>query len=485
MADIRAGKVDQIIVYKIDRLTRSLGDFSKIVETLDETGASFVSVTQSFNTATSMGRLTLNMLLSFAQFEREVTAERIRDKIAASKQKGLWMGGNVPLGYEPDGRTLKIKEADARIIRTIYKLYRQHGNIRLAKTEADRLGLKTALRKLSSGRLKGGTDFSFGHIYLILTNPVYAGRIRHHKKVYPGKHQAIIQPEDWDRLQEQLKAGAAMARSEKDQSDTGRKKQVSMLVGKVFDETGDRLTPSHTKTAKGRRLRYYVSHRLIRKADKKDSGGWRLPGSELENTVAQLVVRYLNQPELAARIVSDATTEELTSFSLRFAELSPTPESHNASIFSLVERTDIAPGMVSVALDQGEIAALLEVSRDRINCDLLATSSRFQHRKRGVETKIILAGSAAPRDETLFRNIARANKYLAMIKSGKTFAEVADIEGISSRRIQQLIELTFLAPDVIRDVFEGRQPIGLTTEWLQRHAYSPIWQDQRAIFRAL
>lgn len=140
--------------------------------------------------------------------------------------------------------------------------------------------------------------------------------------------------------------------------------------------------------------------------------------------------------------------------------------------------------MVSVVLDHGAIAVLLEVSRDRINCDLQATRSRFQHRKRGVETKIILAGSAAPRDETLFRNIARANTYFAMIKPGKTFAEVADIEGISSCRIQQLIELTFLAPDVIRDVFDGRQPIGLTTEWLQRHAYSPIWQDQRAIFRA-
>lgn len=485
MVDIRAGKVDQIIVYKIDRLTRSLGDFSKIVETLDEAGASFVSVTQSFNTATSMGRLTLNMLLSFAQFEREVTAERIRDKIAASKQKGLWMGGNVPLGYEPDGRTLRIKEADARIIRTIYDLYQKHGNIRFTKTKADKLGLKTAVRKLSTGRLKGGTDFSFGHIHHILTNPVYAGRIRHHKKVYPGKHQAIIEPEDWDQIQEQLKAGAAMARSEKDQSNTGKKKQVSMLIGKVFDETGDRLTPSHTKTAKGRRLRYYVSHRLIRSSGKKDSGGWRLPGSELENIVAKLVAQYLNRSELVVRFVSGASVEELTNSNNRFAELGPSSEGHNANIFSLIKRVDIAPGMISVALDQEEIAALLGVSPDRINSDLLVTNSKFQHRKRGVETRIILAGDAAPRDETLFRNIARANKYLAMIKSGQTFAEVAATEGTSSRRIQQLVELAFLAPDVIRDVFEGRQPIGLTSEWLLRHAYSPIWQDQRAIFRAL
>ncbi len=205
LADVDRGVIDQILVYKIDRLTRSLADFSKIVDILDKTGASFVSVTQSFNTATSMGRLTLNMLLSFAQFEREVTAERIRDKIAASKRKGLWMGGNVPLGYEPDGRTLKIKENDATTIRMIYDLYHRHRNIRIVKAEADRLGLKTAIRTLSSGRLKGGTEFSFGHIYHILTNPIYAGRIRHKTKVWPGQHPALIDPDEWDGVQEWLK----------------------------------------------------------------------------------------------------------------------------------------------------------------------------------------------------------------------------------------------------------------------------------------
>ena len=161
LKDIDRGAVDQILVYKIDRLTRSLADFSKIVDRLDAADTSFVSITQSFNTATSMGRLTLNMLLSFAQFEREVTAERIRDKIAASKKKGLWMGGNVPLGYEPDGRTLKIKQTDAQIIRTIYHIYKKHENIRATKEEADKLGLKTAIRTLSSGRLKGGHAVQF------------------------------------------------------------------------------------------------------------------------------------------------------------------------------------------------------------------------------------------------------------------------------------------------------------------------------------
>ena len=485
MVDIRSGKVDQIIVYKIDRLTRSLGDFSKIVDTLDEAGASFVSVTQSFNTATSMGRLTLNMLLSFAQFEREVTAERIRDKIAASKKKGLWMGGNVPLGYEPDGRTLKIKEADARIIRTIYDLYLQFGNVRLTKAGVDKQGLKTAVRKLSSGRLKGGTAFSFGHIYHILTNPIYAGRIRHHAKVYPGKHQPIIEPKIWDQMQEQLQAGAVMSRSEKGRHQNERKKQVSLLIGKVFDETGDRLTPSHTKTAKGRGLRYYVSHRLIRSSGKKGTGGWRLPGPELENTVAKLIAEYLTKPEIAAGIVQNATSEELAEIGMRTKSLDHDLEKNCTEILSLALRVDIAQGKISASLDHKSVAEFLGINIDRINSDLMETSSKFQHRKRGVETKLILAGSAAPRDETLFRNIARAKRYLTLIQSGQTFAEIGETAGVSGRRIQQLIELSFLAPDVIRDIYDGSQPIGLTTEWLLRHAYPSIWQGQREVFRAL
>ncbi len=485
LADIRSGRVDQVMVYKIDRLTRSLADFSKIVDILDGAGASFVSVTQSFNTATSMGRLTLNMLLSLAQFEREVTAERIRDKIAASKKKGLWMGGNVALGYEPDGRTLKINEADARIIRTIYDLYRRHGTVRIIKTKADKLGLKTAVRKLSSGRLKGGADFSFGHIYHILTNPIYAGRIRHHAKVYPGKHPPIIAPDVWDLLQEQLQTGAAMSRSGKGRNQGGRKKQVSLLTGKVFDETGDRLTPSHTKTAKGRRLRYYVSHRLIRSSGKKDPGGWRLPGPELESAVAKLVAGNLSAPEVAANIVSDATTEEFAVVSERLSNLGRVSEKDNTVIFPLIERIDIARGRITAALDHEAVAELLGIDSDRINGDLMTISSEFRHRKRGVETRIILAGAAAPRDETLFRNIARANRYLALIISGQTFTEIGETEGVTARRIQQLIELSFLAPEVIRDVFEGRQPIGLTTEWLLRHAYSANWKDQRELFRAL
>ena len=212
LADIDAGLVDQIVVYKVDRLTRSLSDFAKLVERLEAAGAVFVSVTQSFNTATSMGRLTLHMLLSFAQFEREVTAERIRDKVAASKRKGLWMGGRVPLGYEKDGRTLRINEAEAETVRTLYALYRKHETLRQVKAEADRLRLRTKQRFTADGTRTGGLPFRRGHLHCLLTNPLYAGRIRHQRRVYEGQHPSIIAPELWDAVQAQLQAGAAKPR---------------------------------------------------------------------------------------------------------------------------------------------------------------------------------------------------------------------------------------------------------------------------------
>ncbi len=250
-------RVDQIVVYKIDRLTRSLADFAKLVDRLDTAGTSFVSVTQSFNTATSMGRLTLNMLLSFAQFEREVTAERIRDKIAASKRKGMWMGGSVPLGYQPDGRTLKIDEDEANTIRTLYDLYLKHGILREVKERAEQLDLRSRCRNRAGGRISGGNHFDRGHLQHILSNPVYAGRIRHKQQVYEGQHPAIIVPEIWDTVQDMLQGRASIARGSR------KKATTSLLAGKLFDETGDRLTPSHSRK-NGRRLRYYISHRLVK-----------------------------------------------------------------------------------------------------------------------------------------------------------------------------------------------------------------------------
>ena len=477
LEDIRAGRVDQIVVYKIDRLTRSLADFAKIVDILDAAEASFVSVTQSFNTATSMGRLTLNMLLSFAQFEREVTAERIRDKIAASKRKGLWMGGQVPLGYDPDGRTLTINPAEARVIRTLYDLYEHHGTVRAVRDHAVDLGLRTRLRTSADGKLSGGTAFDRGHIYQILTNPIYAGRIRHREKTFDGQHPALIDPDRWEAIQAQLTDGAAKSR---------RKKlggRVSLLCGKLFDETGDRLTPSHTKTRRGTRLRYYISHRLVARSGEANLDGWRLPAPELEARVADIVRSMLADRGYAARLSADASTDEIGRIGARLADVATSE--NDEKLPGLVERVTVTPGEIRIRLDAQRIGDALDVDPDAINGTLLEHSASFQLRKRGVESRLVLGDSPAGLDPRLIENIAKAHHWFGQIKAGKTFTEIAATEKSSKRRIQQMIDLAFLAPDIVRDVMAGKQPLGFTSDWCLRHALPSDWIEQRRLIATL
>jgi site-specific DNA recombinase len=244
LADIAAGRVDTIVVYKIDRLTRSLTDFAKIVEILDARGASFVSVTQQFNTTTSMGRLTLNILLSFAQFEREVIGERIRDKIAASKKKGMWMGGIPPLGYRVHDRKLGIVDGEAEIVRTIFRRYAELGSVRLLKEELEARGIGSKSWTSASGRLRGGKPLSRGALYLILRNRLYRGEIVHKGQSHLGEHRPIIDPPLWDAVQAQLASNAAARNS------GTRTRQRSLLAGMLFDGDGNRMTPTHAvKTA--------------------------------------------------------------------------------------------------------------------------------------------------------------------------------------------------------------------------------------------
>jgi DNA invertase Pin-like site-specific DNA recombinase len=269
IADVRAGRIDIVVVYKVDRLTRSLADFARLVELFDGQGVSFVSVTQQFNTTSSMGRLTLNVLLSFAQFEREVTGERIRDKIAASKKKGMWMGGNVPLGYDANERTLVINPAEAETVRRIFALYREFGCVRRVKEEADRLGLRTKCSTTTNGNERGGRPFSRGHLYTLLSNPIYTGQIAHKGELHPGQHPALIDDESWSTVRDQLAANTSARR--------GRAKaaEPSLLAGLLVDARGERLTPSHA-VKKGRRYRYYVSAALITDAGTDRAQGWRL-----------------------------------------------------------------------------------------------------------------------------------------------------------------------------------------------------------------
>ncbi|MCV2863526.1 recombinase family protein [Albidovulum sediminicola] len=479
LRDIDEGLVDQIVVYKIDRLTRSLADFAKIVDRLDAAGASFVSVTQSFNTATSMGRLTLNMLLSFAQFEREVTAERIRDKIAASKRKGLWMGGQVPLGYEAEGRTLRINEAEARTVRTLYDLYDRLGTVRGVKAEADRLGLVTKVRSKPDGSRTGGLPYHRGHLWQLLTNPVYAGRIRHRGQVHEGQHPAIIPPEDWEALQVKMQGEARKPRARGTKDSAHR----SLLAGRIFDETGDRLTPSHAKTKAGHRLRYYVSHRLIKKSGEAGVAGWRLPGPELEALVLQTVRRHLDKPAFIPRVLPQADAAAIGRVRSRLADLMAME--NDRPLFELVERLDVAPGQIALRISAQTLGKTLGIDPGQIDPSALSIAAPFRSRKRGVETKLILNGTARPVDQVLLVNIARAHAWFAMIREGRSYEAIARATGTSRHRVQQMLHLAFLAPDIVRSIAEGRQPAALTTKWLTRHPLPSDWQAQRAILATL
>src|SRR5215472_12046899 len=239
LADIIAGRVDTVVVYKIDRLTRSLTDFAKIVEILDARGASFVSVTQQFNTTTSMGRLTLNVLLSFAQFEREVIGERIRDKIAASKRKGMWMGGVPPLGYRVEDRKLVIIDSEAETVRALFLRYAELGSVRLLKNDLDARGINSKAWTNASGRITGGKPFSRGALYLILQNRTYLGEIVHNGRSHPSGHTPIIDQPLWDTVQAQLAANTA------ERTSGTRIRQPSLLTGMLFDCSGNAMTPTH------------------------------------------------------------------------------------------------------------------------------------------------------------------------------------------------------------------------------------------------
>src|SRR6059058_585736 len=358
LADIAAGRVDTVVFYKIDRLTRSLADFAKIVEILDQRSASFVSVTQQFNTTTSMGRLTLNVLLSFAQFEREVIGERIRDKIAASKKKGMWMSGVPPLGYRAQDRKLVIVDSEAEIVRSIFRRYAELGSVGLLKDELDARGIKSKSRTSASGRLWGGKPFSRGALYLMLQNRIYRGEIVHKEQSHPGEHTPIIDQPLWDAVQVQLAGNAA------ERNSSARHRQPSLLAGLLVDGDGNRMTPSHA-VKKGTRYRYYVSGSLITKDRTQNPAALRIPAAEIEQLVSDRVHRWLLDPgsldkSTAARLADPSIQHRRVA---RAAEISKHwPElpvaRKRAVLTTLIERIDVNLDRIDIRLRPARLAAL-------------------------------------------------------------------------------------------------------------------------------
>lgn len=281
--DIKNHKVDIVVVYKIDRLTRSLMDFAKLVEIFDEYGVTFVSVTQSFNTTTSMGRLTLNVLLSFAQFEREVSAERIRDKFAASKKKGMWMGGNPPVGYEVKNRQLFINKDGAKTAQYLFDQYLILGCVSKLKKNLDKQGIVTQKRVSQCGNQMGGKPYSRGALYSILKNPIYIGKIRHKDKTYDGLHEAIISIDIWNQVQEKLNNQAVAKRGHT------KSKETSLLKGLLFDSEGTPYSPDYTRKSNGSIYRYYISQNLLQYRDHPKGVMARLPAHEVEKVVSRAI----------------------------------------------------------------------------------------------------------------------------------------------------------------------------------------------------
>ncbi len=465
MADVDEGRVDQIVVYKIDRLTRSLADFAKLVDRLDAAQASFVSVTQSFNTATSMGRLTLNVLLSFAQFERELTAERIRDKIAASKKRGLWMGGYVPLGYDAAGRTLTINVTEAEIINRLFTLYEEHRAVNLVARTAEQLGLRSKRYVTQSGRDQGGQVMSRGHIHKILTNPLYIGRIMHKGATFEGQHPAIVGTEQWERVQAILTEQSAVPRG---QPNSGR--PISPLAGKLLDISGERLTPVHSQKA-GRRYDYYISQSLKTTASPGTKGsGWRLPARALEDRIGSAVRKHL-RTEILRGLIPGADPQRISNMIARI-------DHDDIDVLVLIDRVCVARDRLEITVDPKHLSTAFGVPLIGTDPDHLTFQTSFTLRRRGVETKLLFEGDAIPRDETLLRNIAKGHAFLDMITSGQTVPQIADAHKLSVRRVQQTVEFAFLSPDVVAQIVGGRQTDFLTADWCLKHVIPVDWAEQ-------
>jgi site-specific DNA recombinase len=450
-----------------------------MVEIFDRRQVSFVAVTQQFNTTTSMGRLTLNVLLSFAQFEREVTGERIRDKIAASKRKGMWMGGMVPLGYEVHDRQLVVADSEAETVRHIFQRYCKLGSVRLLKEELDRDGLRSKLRVARNGSRSGSQSFSRGALYTLLRNPIYIGEVRHKGTRYPGLHEPIIARVGWDKVQELLQLNTVRTIGRPNGS------MRSALIGKLFDETGERLTPSHA--VKGnRRYRYYVSRRLLNGAAGQSDQGWRIPAMEIEQNLAvalsiilqdrAALVRDLHHDLGVAKIKSILESAEQWDARLRSEE-----ESSDA-LASLIERADIIKDGIRLAIR----VPLQE------NCQSSAPGDAFffkrdvplQVRRRGIEMRLVVGGGPGPKvDSAILKAVARANQWLTELLSGRSrsLVEIGKREGVGKRYVSRIIRLAFLAPSIIEEIAQGRQPPELTAQALStRPGDLPLsWNVQR------
>ena len=436
LAEVRARRIDVVVVYKVDRLTRSLADFAKLIEVFDAHAVSFVSVTQSFNTTSSMGRLTLNILLSFAQFEREVIGERVRDKIAASKRKGMWVGGPVPLGYAAVAKRLAVAPDEAEIVRIIFTRYLELGSVQALAQDLDRRGIRTKERKLANGRIIGGGSFGVGALAYLLRNRFYIGEVVYRGDTYRGDHEPILDPALFAAVQARLSLQAVERRCR-------LRGAPALLAGRVFDEQGRRMTPTHTNK-KGVRYSYYVSQAVLRKHSPGSIG--RVPAPEVEGLVVDAIRRHLRgngpEPEPIAEMDRELIQRHLLRVTLGAKEI------------TLHLRQDVI-GNDSVA-GQDEICAAA-----RITLSIPWTAPTAPPRKGVVHVPAHNTPMKRGSRELLLIAIAKARRWIKDIERGHSFADIARREEKAERHIRHLAVLAFVSPRTITAIMDGTAPAGL------------------------
>ncbi|MGQ0457767.1 MAG: recombinase family protein [Hyphomicrobium sp.] len=487
LADIKGGKVQIVVVYKVDRLTRSLADFAKIVDVFDAHGASFVSVTQQFNTTTSMGRLTLNMLLSFAQFEREIAGERIRDKIAASKAKGMWMGGSIPLGYDLKDRKLIINETEAATVRLIFERYAALESVTLLRTELNSRGVTTKIRVPTNGHGTGGKTFQRGALYQMLQNRLYRGEVAHRGHVYAGQHQGIIDDALWQTVQTRL------ANNRHERRVGAHSENPSLLAGLIFDRTGRPLTPTHANKI-GKRYRYYVSSALL-KGDEIDGGSsFRLPAGEVETLVLDRLRSFFkSRAELLAALETHAfSARDLDAAFKRSADRasqwsSISPRDKAELVRAIVLRITIEASQISLSICPIRLVETLGLPASNASSpDPIVLNIAAELKRCGKGKRIVIHNGV--RDEinpVLIKilNDAFAARQMLLADNDESLNAIEARLHTSKGRMTSLMRLSYLSPEIIRDTFAGRQPLSLGAkrliglskdlpyDWLAQRAY--------------
>ena len=466
LADVEAGLVDTVVVYKVDRLTRSLTDFARIVDVFDRAGASFVSITQAFNTTTSMGRLTLNVLLSFAQFEREVTGERIRDKIAQSKAKGMWMGGNLPLGYDAGDHVLVVNEAEAETVRHIFRRYLDLGSVHALEGELDGQAIRSKAWVSSQGRAMGGARFTRGALYHLLQNQHYRGLIKHRDQVFPGLHPAIVD----ESLFEQVQARLAENRVGRSERETRASK--ALLVGIVFDRDTEPYTPTFSKGRGGKTYRYYI-------AGQGTGAPRRLPAEALEEFVVGQLRRISECPALSPAEVGEW---------IQRIEIGPT------GVQLVIRPKPLFGGAhreLALTELQGRLGAMERAVWDDV-FQAVRISLPVKLRFRGGQTW--LTGTAPEPgsrqrkpNPSLVRALKQAHAVLAQLHVSPLdkHPDLSTAKAPSNTYLTRLARLAFLAPDIQRDILAGREPHGPSVKQLLEADIPLAWREQREWIRSV